>query len=138
MEGEKSAEGIVAYVQAAKARTWKSGGTDTLSDEADAYRKAEMPEDSRRRIGDGIPERTGRERQTPTAAEDISTPETMIHSRRYCAMTPWFNRDLQVSVGWIGVLTDFHEPPYAERHVRCCERWGSRGPRLLDCARQGV
>jgi hypothetical protein len=64
-----------------------------LSDEADAYRKVEMPEDSRR-IGDGIPERTGRERQTPAAAEDTFTPETMIHSGRYCAMTPWFNRDL--------------------------------------------
>ena len=69
MEEEKSAEGIVACVQAAKARTWKSGWTDALSDEADAYRKVEIPEDSPR-IGDGIPEGMGRERQTSAAAED--------------------------------------------------------------------
>ena len=88
MEGEKSAEGIVACAQAAKARTWKSGGTDTLSDDRDAYRKVEIPEASRKARG-GTPFETGRERQAPTAAEDTSTPETMIHSGRYCTMTPW-------------------------------------------------
>jgi len=68
-----------------------------LSDERDAYRKVEIPEASRKARG-GTPFEPGRERQTPAAAEDISTPETMVHSGRYCAMTPWFNRDLQVSL----------------------------------------
>src|SRR5512135_3172691 len=75
--GQKSAEGIRAPAQGAKARTWKDGGTDTLTDETDARRKAEMPEDSRR-IGDGISEGTGRERQTPAAVKDTSTPETTM------------------------------------------------------------
>lgn len=48
-----------------------------MTDETDARRKAEMPEDSRR-IGDGISEGTGRERQTPAAVKDTSTPETTM------------------------------------------------------------
>ena len=48
-----------------------------MSDERDAYREAEMPEDSRKG-GDGIPERMGRERQAPAAVEDTSTPETTM------------------------------------------------------------
>jgi hypothetical protein len=48
-------------VQEAKARTWKNGGTDTLSDEEDAYRKVEIPEASRKERG-GTPQGTGRER----------------------------------------------------------------------------
>jgi hypothetical protein len=31
-------------------------------------------------------------------------------------------------------LQALHEPPYAERHVRWCERLGPKGPRLLDDA----
>ena len=62
----------------AKARTWKSGeGTDTLTDETDADRKAEMPEDSRKGRG-GTSPGTGRERQASAAAEETSRPETTM------------------------------------------------------------
>ena len=62
----------------AKARTWKSGrGTDTLSDETDADRKAEMPEDSRKGRGGTSPDR-GRERQASAAVEETSLPETTM------------------------------------------------------------
>ena len=52
-------------------------GTDTLTDERDADRKAEMPEDSRKGRG-GTSPGTGRERQAPAAAEETSRPETTM------------------------------------------------------------
>jgi len=79
MDGQKSAEGIIASAQeGAKARTWKSGeGTDTLTDERDAGRKAGMPEDSRKGRG-GTSPGTGRERQASAAVEETSRPEATI------------------------------------------------------------
>ena len=46
-----------------------------MMDERDADRKAEMPEDSRKGRG-GTSPGTGRERQAPAAAEEISRSET--------------------------------------------------------------
>ena len=52
-------------------------GTDTLTDERDADRKAEMPEDSRKGRGGTSPGK-GRERQASAAAEGISRSETTM------------------------------------------------------------
>ena len=52
-------------------------GTDTLTDETDADRKAEMPEDSRKGRGGTSPD-TGRERQASAAVEETSRPETTM------------------------------------------------------------
>ncbi len=52
-------------------------GTDTLTDETDADRKAEMPEDSRKGRG-GTSPGTGRERQASAAAKETSRPETTM------------------------------------------------------------
>jgi RNA-directed DNA polymerase len=52
-------------------------GTDTLTDETDADRKAEMPEDSRKGRG-GTSPGMGRERQASAAAKEISPPETTM------------------------------------------------------------
>ena len=52
-------------------------GTDILTDETDAGRKAEMPEDSRKGRGGTSPD-TGRERQTSAAAEETTRPETTM------------------------------------------------------------
>ena len=61
-------------------------GTDTLMDEGDADRKAEMPEDSRKVAG-GTRESTGRERQASAAAEGKSQTEDDDASwRRCCAV----------------------------------------------------
>ena len=79
MDGQKSAEGIIASAQeGAKARTWKSGeGTDTLTDERDAGKKAGMPEDSRKGRG-GTSPGTGRERQASAAVTETTRPETTM------------------------------------------------------------
>jgi RNA-directed DNA polymerase len=52
-------------------------GTDTLTNETDADRKAEMPEDSRKGGGGTSPDR-GRERQASAAVEETSRPETTM------------------------------------------------------------
>jgi RNA-directed DNA polymerase len=52
-------------------------GTDTLTDEPDADRKVEIPEDSRKETG-GTGLGRGRERQASAAAEDTSPPETTM------------------------------------------------------------
>ena len=95
-----------------------------------------MPEDSRKARG-GTPFGPGRERQAPAAAEEISTPETMMFSGRCCTVRGPIGTCEPVMEN-IRVLSVFHEPPYAERHVRWCERQGSRGPRLLDCLRPNL
>ena len=66
--------------------------------ETDADRRAEMPEDSRKVAG-GTSERKERERQASTAVKEKTQPEA--------------ERCLHLT---------FHEPPYAERHVRWCGR----------------
>ena len=69
MDGQKSAEGIVASVQGSEGPNMEERkGTDTLMDEADADRKAEIPEDSRKARG-GTSRGMGRERQAPAAVE---------------------------------------------------------------------
>ena len=74
MDGQKSAEGIVASAQRSEGPNMEERkGTDTLTDETDADRKAEMPEDSRKGRG-GTSPGTGRERQASAAVEgDIPT-----------------------------------------------------------------
>ena len=52
-------------------------GTDTLTDETDAGRKAEMPEDSRKGRG-GTSPYTGRERQASAAVKETPRPETTM------------------------------------------------------------
>ena len=85
MDGQKSAEGIVTSVQGSEGPNRKEGkGTDTLMDGADADRKAEMPEDSRKARG-GTSRGMGRERQTPAAAEGTPRPEmTMLVEEVLC------------------------------------------------------
>lgn len=52
-------------------------GTDTLTDETDADRKVEIPEDSRKeRSGTSLD--TGRERQASAAAKETPRPETTM------------------------------------------------------------
>ena len=98
-------------------------GTDTLMDERDADRRAEMPEDSRKGTG-GTGLGTGRERQAFTAAEETSQPEVMMFSGEVLHRErPTGTRE--PSYENIRVLLVLHEPPYAERHVRWCERLGS-------------
>jgi RNA-directed DNA polymerase len=78
MDGQKSAEGVVALVQRSEGPNMEERkGTDTLTDGRDADRKAERPEDSRKERG-GTSLGTGRERQTSAAAEEASRPETTM------------------------------------------------------------
>jgi hypothetical protein len=67
-----------------------------------------MPEASRRVAG-GTRESTGRERQTTAAAAE-HPPATS--ERLACSV--------------------FHEPPYAERHVRWCGRWEPQCSHIPD------
>jgi RNA-directed DNA polymerase len=76
--GQKSAEGIVASVQRSEGPNMKERkGTDTLTDEKDAGRKVEIPEDSRKGRG-GTSLDTGRERQASAAVKEIPQPETTM------------------------------------------------------------
>jgi hypothetical protein len=77
MDGQKSAEGIVASAQGSEGPNMEERkGTDTLTDETDADRKVEIPEDSRKGRG-GTSLGTGRERQA-SAAVKTSRPETTM------------------------------------------------------------
>lgn len=78
MDGQKSAEGILASVQRSEGPNMEERkGTNTLTDERDAGRKVEIPEDSRKERG-GTSQDTGRERQASAAAKEISRPETTM------------------------------------------------------------
>jgi RNA-directed DNA polymerase len=77
MDGQKSAEGIVPQCRRGRPEHGRAEGTETLTDETDAGRKAEMPEDSRKGRGGTSPD-TGKERQTSAAAEETSRPETTM------------------------------------------------------------
>jgi hypothetical protein len=94
---QKSAEGIVGRHDRRPERVRRRESEISLA-EGDADRMAEMPEDHRK-AEDGILWNTNGERQTARATKDTISPE---------AISPDY----------------LHEPPYAERHVRWCERLG--------------
>ena len=75
MSLQKSAEGILVAAHSNEGPT-KEGrrGAETSMDEADAQRKAENPEDSRKVAG-GTRKHTARERQASAAAEENAQPE---------------------------------------------------------------
>jgi len=75
MSLQKSAEGILVAAHSDEGPNMEGRrGAETSMDEADAQRKAEMPEDSRKVAG-GTRKNTARERQTSAAAEENAQPE---------------------------------------------------------------
>jgi hypothetical protein len=69
MDGQESAEGVVPSRRKGRPEHERAEGTDTLTDEEDADRKVEIPEDSRKGRG-GTSLNTGREGQASAAAKE--------------------------------------------------------------------
>ena len=78
MGKQKSAEGIVAAMRGSEGLNMEDRqGTEISTDEGDADRMAEMPEDSRRVAG-GTRKSTERERQASAAEKENTQPEATI------------------------------------------------------------